>query len=70
MQRSSVLLPEPLRPMMATIWPRVDVEADAVEHAQRAEVLDDVLDADDGSSVLIGRHCASFPAAARPTESG
>ena len=34
-QRSSVLLPEPLLPMMAiTTWPRLDVQIDAFEHLQ------------------------------------
>ena len=32
MQRSSVLLPEPLLPMMATTSPRRDVEVDALQH--------------------------------------
>ena len=39
MQRSSVLLPEPLLPMMAMTSPRLDLEVDALEHLVVAEAL-------------------------------
>ena len=39
MQRSAVLLPEPLRPMMAITSPRSTSKLDAVEHLERAEAL-------------------------------
>ena len=47
MQRSSVLLPEPERPMIATTWPRLDRERDALQDLDGAEALVDVLN-DDG----------------------
>ena len=47
MQRSAVLLPEPLRPMMAVHLAAADLEADAFEHLQRAEALVHVVQAHD-----------------------
>ena len=71
MQRSSVLLPEPLRPTIGHGLAARHVEADAVEHAQRPEFLHHVLDADDGVGVGVsGRHGPSFPACAAATDSG
>ena len=43
MQRSSVLLPEPLLPMMAITSPRLDLEVDALQHLVRAEALAQAL---------------------------
>ena len=48
MQRRAVLLPEPLRPMMTRTSPAIDLEADAVEHLERAEALVHVLEGHDG----------------------
>ena len=39
MQRSAVLLPEPLRPMTARISPRSTSKRDAVEHLERPKLL-------------------------------
>ena len=43
MQRSSVVLPEPLRPMMATTSPVSIVKRDVVERDVRAEALRDAV---------------------------
>ena len=39
MQRRSVVLPDPERPMMATTSPALDVERHVVQHDVRAEPL-------------------------------
>ena len=46
MQRSSVLLPEPLAPIMLTTLAAVHVERDALQHLERAELLVNVDDPD------------------------
>ena len=57
MQRSAVLLPEPLRPMIAVTSPRADLEADAFEHLERTEALVHVVQAHDRrrGALRIGR---------------
>ena len=59
MQRSSVDFPEPERPKITTTSPRSHLHVDALQHLERAEVLVEVLDADDrlvahGASLLVG----------------
>ncbi len=61
MQRSSVLLPEPDLPMMATTSPRPISDRDAFQHLDRAEALAHVLNANE-------RHCVAFPAVCVPGE--
>ena len=51
MQRSAVLLPEPLRPMIAGTSPRPTSNDDAVQHLQRAEALVHVAQRHDRRSV-------------------
>ena len=45
MQRSSVVLPQPDGPTMATISRSADVEVDVAEHFERAVMLAQALDA-------------------------
>ena len=71
-------IPPPEDPVISLGGPRyevdaaLDLEADTVEHAQGPELLDDVLDADDGLDCLFrnGRHAPSFPACGRPPRAG
>ena len=48
---SRTLLPPPLRPMMTTDSPRLDVQIDAVEHAMRAKALAEITHLDHDSSL-------------------
>ena len=54
-QRSRVLLPLPLGPMMTTTSPGSDLEVDAVEHEVVAEALAHVLEPDDRADLSVLR---------------
>ena len=61
MQRSAVLLPEPLRPMMASTSPSFTSKTDAVEHLQAAEALVHVVKThDDWSSPFLSAYLGTL----------
>ena len=51
--RSTVVLPEPDGPMIATFSPGRDLEVEAVEHGQRAVALGDLLEADHRGALAL-----------------
>ena len=55
MQRSSVVLPEPLGPMIETFSPRKTVEIDAGQNLELAKVLVQVDNAEKGSLTCRSR---------------
>ena len=67
MQRSSVLLPEPLRPMMATTWPRATSKPTPSSTRSGPNSLTTFSMR---TMALIGRHGLSFPARGAATDSG
>ena len=56
---SSVVLPAPLGPMIATISPRADVEADRGQRLHGAEADADALDREERAEAARGRHAVA-----------
>jgi hypothetical protein len=52
-QRSIVLLPEPLRPMTATTWPGLDGQRNALQNLDRTEALVNIVNDHDGHGAFL-----------------
>ena len=72
MQRSTVVLPEPLGPMIATFWPRSTSKLRSCDHGQAAEGFRQVPDAKNGHSGILEEVCldAASLASVRGREPG